>query len=163
MSSPTYPQAAQLEHAMTLDVLIDQGEVLGRCADGYRVNYPILGGTFEGRGVSGRILPGGADTYRLRPDGVGELDARYSLMSADGDLINIHNIGLLSLTEQGKVMESRDIWPVPEAEYHCTCTPRFQVAEGALSWLGQQTFIGRVHYPSADRVLIHCFALPAGC
>lgn len=147
---------------MTLDVLIDQGEVLGRCADGYRVNYPILGGTFEGRGVSGRILPGGADTYRLRPDGVGELDARYSLMSADGSLINIHNTGLLLLSEHGKALENRDIWPLPETEYHCTCTPRFQVAEGALSWLGQQVLIGRVHYPSADRVLIHCFALQTG-
>ena len=162
MTGLAYPPTAQLDQVMTLDVLIDPAEVLGRCADGSRVNYPIIGGTFEGRGVSGRILPGGADTYRLRPDGVGELDARYSLMSDDGDLINIHNIGLLSLSEQGKAMERRDIWPVPEREYHCTCTPRFQVAEGALSWLGQQVFIGRVHYPSAERVLSRCFALSAG-
>lgn len=162
MNSFAYPQSAQLELVMTLDVIIDEGEVLGRCADGYRVNYPIIGGSFECRGASGRVLPGGADTYRLRPDGIGELDARYGLMSDAGVLINVHNTGLLLLTEQGKAMEGRDIWPLPEREYHCTCTPRFQVAEGALSWLDQQTFIGRVHYPSADRVLIHCFALSAG-
>lgn len=162
MNSLAHVQTAQLELVMSLDVIIGQAEVMGQCSDGYRVNYPIIGGTFECRGVSGRILPGGADNYRLRPDGIGELDARYSLMSEGGDLLNVHNIGLLSLTEQGKAMEGRDIWPLPEREYHCTCTPRFQVAEGALSWLGQQTFIGRVHYPSTERVLIHCFALSTG-
>lgn len=161
MNNPTYPQTARLELVMSLDVIIDEGVVLGRCADGYRVNYPIIGGTFECQGVKGRVLPGGADTYRLRPDGVGELDARYSLVSDDGDLINIHNTGLLLLTEQGRALESQDVWPLPEREYHCTCTPRFQVAKGALGWLNQQAFIGRVHYPTADRVLIHCFALQA--
>jgi len=148
-----------LEWVMSLDVMIAKGEVVGRCADGLRVNYPIIGGTFECRGAQGQVLPGGADAYRLRPDGIGELDARYSLMCDDGRIINVHNLGLLRLTEAGKAMEARDIWPIPEHEYLCTCTPRFQVAEGELGWLTQQVFTGRVHYPTADRVLIRCFAL----
>ena len=159
MKPLTTVSGVALEWVMSLDVLIAEAEVVGPCADGFRVNYPIIGGTFECRGAKGRVLPGGADTYRLRPDGIGELDARYSLLCEDGSLINVHNLGLLRLTEAGKALEARDIWPIPESEYLCTCAPRFQVAEGALSWLTQQTFTGLVHYPTADRVKIRCFAL----
>lgn len=148
-----------LTWVMTLRVQIGPGEELGRCVDGERANYPILGGDFEGPGLAGEVLPGGADQYLLRPDGVGELDARYSLLSDRGERINIHNLGLLVLDEEGKRQEAEGKWPLAEERYRCSCSPRFQVAEGRLRWLREECFIGRVIYPATELVQIAVYRL----
>ena len=148
-----------LTWVMTLRVRIGPGEELGRCVEGARTNYPILGGDFEGPGLVGWVLPGGADQYLLRPDGVGELDARYSLLSDRGERINIHNLGLLVLDEEGKRLEAEGQWPLAEERYRCSCSPRFQVAEGRLGWLREECFIGRVTYPSTEQVQIAVYRL----
>lgn len=148
-----------LHPVMTITARIAEGEVVGKCVDGYRVNYPIIGGHFSGPLLRGEVLSGGADWFLLRQDGVGDLDARYQLRTHDGVLINIHNTGLLTLTERGRELEAQGIWPIPASEYSCTCNPRFQVAEGPLSWLTQHVFIGLVHYPSTSEVQIHCYSL----
>src|SRR6201981_4108376 len=44
----------------------------------------ILGGGVEGSRLSGRILPGGADWQIVRPDGVADLCARYTIESDGG-------------------------------------------------------------------------------
>lgn len=148
-----------LEWVMTLDVLIGEPQVLGDAVDGQRADYPIIGGHFFGPGLRGEVLPGGADFYCLRPDGVGDLDARYSLRSDGGERINVHNRGWLVLSEEGRRREGEGAWPLPEHLYRCTCSPRFQVAQGPLGWLAEAAFIGRVTYPGEDRVLIHVYRL----
>ena len=40
------------------------------------------------------MLPGGADWQILRGDGVSELEARYTLQTDDGALINVRNLAL---------------------------------------------------------------------
>ncbi len=149
----------QLTWVMTLQVRIGPEETLGRCVEGERSNYPILGGIFEGPQLRGEVLAGGADHYLLRPDGVGELDARYSLLSDRGERINIHNLGLLVLDEEGKRLEAEGQWPLAPERYRCSCSPRFQVAAGRLDWLRETCFIGRVSYPQVDQVRIDCYRL----
>lgn len=149
--------APNLQRVLTLRVAIGPGVMLGDSVDGVRCNYPIVGGTFEGVGVSGQVLAGGEDLFLLRPDGVGQLDARYSLRTDQGELINLLNRGLLNMTEYGRQLEREGQWPIPEAEYRCTCTPVFQVPKGRLDWLSRASFIGLVQYPSADQVVIWCY------
>lgn len=48
----------------------------------------IKGGTFKGPDIEGEILEGGADWQLIRPDGVRELEARYTMRTNDG--VNIH-------------------------------------------------------------------------
>src|SRR5436305_7760783 len=70
---------------------------LGDVPGGRRRVVPIIGGTFEGRGelsISGRIVPGGADTQLIHDDGLTEADARYTLETGDGVLIGVRNRGL---------------------------------------------------------------------
>jgi len=155
----TTPQGLELQWAMRLLVRIGPAQDLGECTEGWRSNYPILGGTFQGPALSGQVLPGGADQFLLRRDGVGELDARYSLLTDQGELINIRNLGLLVLDEQGQRLSDAGVWPLPAEHYRCTCSPRFQVAEGRLSELRQHMFIGKVCYPSDDQVQIDCYQL----
>lgn len=148
-----------LEWVMSIHVAIAAGEGLGACTDGQRRNYRILGGHFEGLNVRGEVVAGGADFYLQRSDGVGELDARYSLLSDRGDWINIHNTGLIVLSDQGRELEAQGIWPIAEEEYRCHCSPRFQVARGRLDWLTRSVMIAKVSYPAADQVAIHCYRL----
>jgi hypothetical protein len=55
---------------------------------------PIVGGSFEGPGIKGTVIPGGYDFQLLRNDNVMEIDARYVLQTGDGALITIVNRGL---------------------------------------------------------------------
>lgn len=151
--------APALEWVMTLDVVIGAPQDLGESVDGHRANYPITGGQFVGVGIQGEVLPGGADFYCLRPDGVGDLDATYSLRTDQGELINIRNRGFLVLGEEGRLLEAKGVWPLPEHLYRCSCSPSFQVARGALGWLAEAAFIGQVTYPSDTRVVIRIYRL----
>ena len=148
-----------LEWVMSIHVAIATQDRLGVCTDGERSNYRILGGHFQGLEVCGEVLAGGADFYLQRSDGVGELDARYSLLSDRGELINIHNSGLIVLSDSGRELQAQGIWPLPEHHYRCSCSPRFQVASGRLDWLTRSVMIGKVSYPAADQVAIHCYRI----
>ncbi|MBU9696314.1 DUF3237 domain-containing protein [Rhodobacteraceae bacterium HSP-20] len=55
---------------------------------------PILGGTVSGPGLTGTILPGGADEQRIRADGLTRIHARYVIRAEDGCLIRVDSQGL---------------------------------------------------------------------
>lgn len=148
-----------LEWVMSIQVAIATEDRLGACTDGQRSNYRILGGHFQGLEMRGEVVAGGADFYLQRSDGVGELDARYSLLSDRGEWINIHNTGLIVLSDAGRELQAQGIWPIPEHQYRCSCSPRFQVASGRLAWLTRSVMIGKVSYPAADQVAIHCYRI----
>jgi hypothetical protein len=64
---------------------------VGESKYGYRNVVPITGGYFEGPKIKGEVLPGGADWQLTRPDGDTELNARYTLKTNDGYVIQITN------------------------------------------------------------------------
>jgi hypothetical protein len=64
---------------------------LGASPFGERFMVPIVGGTFEGPGLRGRVMPGGADRQLLRRDGAKSLDAVYELQTHDGAVLSIRN------------------------------------------------------------------------
>jgi len=55
---------------------------------------PILGGSFEGALLRGRVLPGGADWQQVRGDGTLEIRARYLLETDQSELIQVQSEGL---------------------------------------------------------------------
>ncbi|WJJ95057.1 DUF3237 domain-containing protein [Neopusillimonas aromaticivorans] len=54
----------------------------------------ILGGTFEGEKLSGKILNGGGDWQTLRDDGVMELEVRCLMQADNGALIHLTGQGM---------------------------------------------------------------------
>jgi len=88
---------------------VDVGPVPG----GRRRIIPILGGTFEGSGLRGRVLPGGADWQIVRADGLGELDTRYTLETDDGKLIYVQNAGIRHASPEvtAKLMAGQPVDP----------------------------------------------------
>src|SRR4029453_17185205 len=90
----TAAQPPKLTLAMTLRVQVGAPMELGDVPGGRRRIIPILGGTFEGPNVRGKVLAGGADWQIVRADGLAELDTRYALQTDSGKLVYIQNAGI---------------------------------------------------------------------
>jgi hypothetical protein len=75
------------------DAKVEMGEVteLGATKHGTRRMIPITGGSFSGPGISGKVLPGGADFQLTRADGDTEFEARYMVKTDDGVAIQVRN------------------------------------------------------------------------
>lgn len=132
--------APALEFAFELRVEAGRPLEIGRIAAGVRRIVPILGGRFEGPGIRGRILPGGADWQILHEDGLTELHARYVLETDQGESIYVQNRGLrhgppdvMAKLNAGELVDSSQIY--------FRGTPSFETAAARLSWLTRSVFV----------------------
>lgn len=80
---------------MELKLFIEAEIVLGEVQDlGTRRIVRVMGGKFWSADLNGSILEGGGDWQNILPDGVVEIDTRYTLKTDDGALIYLTNQGL---------------------------------------------------------------------
>jgi hypothetical protein len=118
----------QLQFAYEALVEIGARRDLGATPLGHRYMIDILGGHFEGPGLKGRVLPGGADRQLLRPDGVKLLDALYEMETDDGAVLTVHN--QVTIDEQA-----------PEGRY-ARSVVRITAPVGPHEWLNRRVFVG---------------------
>ena len=131
----------RLEYLFELRVSIGPTLEIASTPSGLRRPVPILGGTFSGDGLTGRILPGGADWQLVAPDGCTWVDARYVLETDDGVRIEVQNQGLrYAPSEVLKRLESGE--PVSPDAYYFRTTPRFFPPPGRYQPLGRSVFVG---------------------
>jgi hypothetical protein len=127
------PAAAQepptLEFVFEETVTLGEVTTPGETARGERVIIPITGGTFEGPGIKGIILPGGWDWQLRRADGCTEVEADYFLQTDDGVVINVVNEGVICTDEGGAMLPVRT-------------HPVFEAPRGKYEWLSQNAFVG---------------------
>jgi hypothetical protein len=88
------PPAPKMEFAFEIHAEVAKPDEVGVIPGGTRRVIPILGGTFTGPGLKGKILPGGADHQLLQPDGFTQLEARYVLQTEQGEMIYVTNRGM---------------------------------------------------------------------
>ncbi|WP_235911496.1 DUF3237 domain-containing protein [Croceibacterium soli] len=122
-------QAPSLEFAFSETVELGEGIAVGPTTRGERTIIPITGGTFEGPGLRGTIMPGGWDWQLARPDGCRELEADYFLKTDDGAIINVVNKAVLCPGEGGQFAPVRT-------------QAVFEPPLGKYQWLGQSAFVG---------------------
>lgn len=111
----------------------------GTMSDGNRVIFLVKGGTFEGPDLRGRVVPdAGADWIRIRPDGVGLIDVRFSLETHDNSLLYVHWEGRVWATpedtEYAFDVEKPDD-PAGAWRYYFRSTPQFETGDARYSWL----------------------------
>jgi hypothetical protein len=133
------------------DVQVELAEVLslGRTPLGERRIINITGGSFAGERLSGRVLPGGGDWQIIRADGAADLDARYTLETDGGRLIQVRSQGLrhgppevLARLAAGE--------PVDPSRYYFRTVLRFETGAGELDWLNRVIAVARgVRLPRA--------------
>jgi hypothetical protein len=101
----------------------------------------ILGGTFVGERLAGRVRQGGADWQIVRADGAADLDARYTLETDGGALIQVQSRGLrhgpadvLARLAAGE--------PVDPSTYYFRTAFRFETSAPAFDWINRILAIG---------------------
>jgi len=90
---------------------------------------PITGGSFSGSGLTGRVLPGGADWMTLS-EGHNNLNVRITLETDDGEYIYMSYTGILKFADN------------PEDMYW-TVAIEFQTASAEHDWLNHLVAIGK--------------------
>lgn len=152
----TKPHRIDSELVMQINVKLGPLEDMGKGADGHRINYPIIGGSFVGKGMRGSVVPGGADLAVDRNDGVTMIDALYRLKTDDGQIIIIHNAGIWRLNEQGLAKQAKGIAleDMLDSDSYCRTVPSFKTQPGKYAWLSDYIFVGSIDYLSDSEVLI---------
>ncbi len=120
-----------------MNVDVDVGEVvtLGHGPLGERRMVSILGGTFEGSGLRGEVLPG-TDWQIVRKDGVLDIDARYALKEAGGAVVRVVSQGyrygpgeVLAALARGETVDP--------SSYFFRTVMRFETGATELDWLNR--------------------------
>jgi len=130
-----------LTFAFELRATVGAPQEVGDVRGGRRRIVPILGGTADGPGLRGRIVPGGADWQLIQPDGFSELDTRYTIETDGGSVIYVQNAGIRhaapAVMQRLLAGEAVD----PSLVYFRT-VPRFETADRELQWLTRSIFVG---------------------
>src|SRR5882672_7860147 len=122
------------------EIMLAPAQELGETPQGRRRIIPITGGSFRGERLSGRVLAGGADWQVVRADGVADLDARYTLETADGALIYVRNRGYRHGPADvlKKLSSGEDVDP---SLYYMRTTPRFETGDARYAWLNRMVCV----------------------
>jgi hypothetical protein len=125
-----------LQRLFRAEITLSPPQELGDSPLGRRRIIGITGGRFTGERLSGRVLPGGADWQVIRPDGVADLDARYTLETNDGALIYVRNKGYRHGPAEvlKKLLLGENVDP---ALYYMRTTPRFETGDARYAWLNR--------------------------
>lgn len=128
---------------------------VGHTVHGLRRVIPILGGTVQGQSWTARVLPGGADFQLIVNSRMAELDARYVIETDGGDLIYVTNRAVRTASPEvmAKLVRGEVVDP---KEVYFRCSPSFETASKALSWISERFFIGTgARHP--DKVVMRFF------
>jgi hypothetical protein len=130
------------EFAFEAIVTVDAPLVVGSSTRGLRRVVPITGGTVKGPRLNGRVLPGGADWQVVQPDGVLDVEAKYTLEADDRTLIMVTNKGMRHGPKQiiDKLTRGEAVDP---SQYYFRTSAQFEVSnESKHAWLNRALFIG---------------------
>lgn len=126
----------KLQPLFRAEITLAAPQELGETPQGRRRIIGITGGRFAGERLSGRVLAGGADWQVIRPDGVADLDARYTLETSDGALIYVRNRGYRhAAPETMRRLAAGEA--VDPSLYYMRTTPRFETGDARYAWLNR--------------------------
>ena len=126
------PASPELEFALQLKVTLGQAFSIENTQHGRRTVIPITGGTFEGPGIKGTIVNGGADYQLANAQGRTEVEAIYCIKTDDGVYIHVRNRGIIANTNGANGTPS----------FYFRCAPQFEApADSKYGWLNNALFL----------------------
>jgi hypothetical protein len=129
-----------LEFVFELDASLDPPQQIGNIGIGERRIIYITGGTVRGPRLNGVVLPGGADWQVIRPDGITDIHARYTLQADDGALIYIDAPGIREATPAviARISAGELVDP---SEYYFRTVPRIETSAQQYDWMNRRLFV----------------------
>ncbi|TWI55043.1 uncharacterized protein DUF3237 [Pseudomonas duriflava] len=139
-------EAPKTELVYEATVEIAETLSLGKGPLGERRMVPITGGRFNGAGLRGKVLPGGADRQLIRADGVRQLDALYEMRTTDGVILTVRNRVLIHELDAERYAFSHVDITAPSGKYE---------------WLNRYVYVGTLTSlkPQRNAVLIKVYRL----
>ena len=110
---------------MLLRLATSATEEVGSTPYGRLSIFPVIGGSFEGERLRGKVLAGGGDWVTARADGTFELDLRVALETDDGALIYMTFSGVRN-----------------DANHYFRTLPRFETAAPKYAFLNRLLAVG---------------------
>ncbi len=130
---------------LTLHVEVGVPKLVGETGAGKLVIIPIIGGSFEGEALRGKVLPGGADWSTQLPGGVAHVHARYWIETDDGAIIAIENEGYYNQNRENATIRT---------------TPRFTCdIDGTYAFLSRDTYAAELVSGGKNAVDIRVYRL----
>jgi muconolactone delta-isomerase len=131
----------RLTRVYRLEATLAQPLDLGETAQGHRRIVALTGGTFTGRELNGKLLPGAsADWQTVLADGTALGDIRYTLQTDGGELLYVQSRGIRHgsaevLARLGRGEE------VDASDYTFRTSTQIETAASDLDWLNKGVFI----------------------
>jgi len=100
-------------------------QAVGSTPEGTLTIFPVMGGSFEGERLRGKVLAGGGDWVTARSNGMMTLDLRVALETDEGSLIHMIFTGI------------RD-----DANGYFRTVPRFETAAPRYAFLNRLLAVG---------------------
>lgn len=142
----------ELAPLIAIQVQVEPPHELGSQPAGQRRVIVFSGGTFTGRdGLAGVVAAGGADWQTLRPDGVLDIDAHYSLVTEQGEHIEVRSTGVRdAVPDVARRIAAGE--PVDPSEYYFRTHIRLTTSAPRLEWMNR---IIAVSNGRRDRSVVH--------
>jgi hypothetical protein len=128
---PTAASAPHLRFVFEEQVTLAADLHVGETPIGKRNIVPITGGTFEGPGLHGKIMPGGWDWQLVNAGGCFDLHADYMIQTDDNVIIHVVNQGMVCPNSTGK-------------QDAILTSPSFEAPKGKYDWLNGGVYVGTV-------------------
>ncbi|WP_137389820.1 DUF3237 domain-containing protein [Rhodoligotrophos defluvii] len=124
----------QTEFLFEMRIGVNAPLSVGKTEAGERRFTVITGGRFEGPRLKGEILPGGADSIFIEPDGMTKIDVRGVLRTDDGALIYMQYIGRRHGPAEvmARLARGENVDP---SEYYFRTALTFETGDRRYAWL----------------------------
>jgi hypothetical protein len=133
------------EKVMSLNVELGDAKVVGQTIEGLLTIIPIIGGTFEGPQLEGRVCAGGADWNTIVSETIAHVHAKYWIETDDHVVISVENEGYIDQLRRDAVIRT---------------TPRFLCdLQSRYAFLAKDTFAGELVGGNNNSVDITIFKL----
>jgi len=134
---------------MTVDV--NSPLCMGATQQGERRFVVVTGGRFEGPKLKGEVLPGGADSIFMTPDGIAQLDVRLVLKTDDGALIYLQYLGrrhgpadVMARLAAGEAVDP--------SSYYFRTVLTFETGDARYAWLNGIVAVAKGSRPPAGPI-----------
>ena len=129
----------QIEHIFSYTATVTAPEVIGPLAEGVRVNVYVIEGEVSGPKLTGKVRPVGGDWLTLRTDGIGILDVRATIETADGALIYTTYGGVADMGADGY---QQFLAGTPPPTVQLRIVPRYYTGHPDYQWLNRLQCVG---------------------
>lgn len=147
---PRIRDIGPIETVRLFDMVVDLAPPLhiGVGPLGRRILFHVAGGSFEGEGLRGEVLPSGGDWALVRADGTTMLDVRLTLRTHDGALLSMAYGGRYTFPPElrASLTDRNGRHTVDPKNYYIRSNPSFETGAADYAWLNDVVCVGSGYF-----------------